>query len=59
MPEHKKYEAFELNEQERQLIEYVRKLNYGEMNIMVREGKPVRIEEIKKSIMLTKNESVE
>ena len=39
-------------EQERKLIRILRKLEYGEVRIMIKNGAPVRIEEIKKSIKL-------
>lgn len=36
--------------QERTLIEYVRKLDFGQILITVKDGKPCHIEEIRKSI---------
>jgi len=54
MEETKLNDSFALSEQEKSLIMYVRSLDFGEMNIMVREGKPIRIEKIKKSILLEK-----
>ena len=41
-----------LTEQEKKLIEIIRKLEFGEVRIVVTDGKPTRIEEIKKSIKL-------
>jgi hypothetical protein len=41
-----------LNEQEKHLLQMIRELKYGELHIFVSEGKPVRVEEIKKSIKL-------
>ena len=41
-----------ITEQEQKLLELVRNLDYGEMRILVKEGTPVHIEEIKKSIKL-------
>ena len=41
-----------LNEQEKRLVQMIRELKYGELHIFVTEGKPVRVEEIKKSIKL-------
>jgi len=41
-----------ITEQEQKLLELVRNLDYGEMRIIVKEGAPVHIEEIKKSIKL-------
>ena len=42
----------EISEQEQKLLEVIRNLDYGEMRILVKEGAPVHIEEIKKSIKL-------
>ncbi len=41
-----------LTEQERKLIAIIRNLEFGEVRIVVTDGKPTRIEEIKKSIKL-------
>ncbi len=41
-----------LNEQELRLIRMIRGVNYGEIHIFIADGKPVRVEEIKKSIKL-------
>lgn len=46
-------ERLVLSPQEQKLIKCIRELWYGEMHISVHGGKPVRIEEIKKSILLT------
>ena len=46
----KKQDALTLQEQK--LLEILRNLDYGEMRIVVKEGAPVHIEEIKKSIKL-------
>lgn len=37
---------------EKRLIEFVRKLEFGEIKIIVQDGVPIRIEEMKKSIKL-------
>ena len=37
---------------EKQLIEMIRTLNFGEIRVIVQDGKPARVEEIKKSIIL-------
>jgi len=37
---------------EQKLIEILRDLNFGEMRIVVKDGTPVHVEEIKKSIKL-------
>lgn len=39
-------------EKELKLIDIIRNTDYGEIRIVVQEGKPIRIEEIKKSIKL-------
>ena len=41
-----------LSEKEAELLALLRKLDYGEMRIIVQAGKPVRVEEIRKSIQL-------
>ncbi len=41
-----------LNEQEKRLIQMIREMEYGELHIYVSDSKPVRAEEIKKSIKL-------
>ena len=41
-----------LNEQEQRLIRMIRETKYGELHIFVSDGRPVRVEEIKKSIKL-------
>jgi hypothetical protein len=41
-----------LNEQEKRLIQMIRDINYGELHIFIADGKPVRAEEIKKSVKL-------
>ena len=41
-----------LTKQEQKLFEILRKLDYGEVRIIVKEGAPVHVEEIKKSIKL-------
>lgn len=41
-----------LNEQELRLIQMIRDIKYGELHIYITDGKPVRAEEIKKSVKL-------
>ena len=41
-----------LSEKEAELLTLLRGLDYGEMRIIVQAGKPVRVEEIRKSIQL-------
>lgn len=38
---------------EKQLIEIVRSLEYGELRVMIKDKRPIRVEEIRKSIQLT------
>lgn len=47
-----KEEALIPNEQEKRLIALIREMGFGEMHITVRNGKPVRVEEIRKSVQL-------
>ena len=41
-----------LSVQEEQVIRLIRELGYGQVMITVRDGKPCRVEEIRKSIQL-------
>ena len=41
-----------LAEQEQKVVEIMRKLDYGEILVLVKNGVPVHVEEIKKSIKL-------
>ena len=43
---------FTLTKAEKQIIELVRALEYGEIRIMVKDSKPIRVEEIRRSIQL-------
>lgn len=42
----------ELSAREKRLIELVRSTGYGEIRIIVRDGQPVQVEEVKKSFKL-------
>lgn len=42
----------QLYEQEKHLIQMIREMGYGELHIYISESKPIRVEEIKKSIKL-------
>ena len=42
----------ELASQEWQLIRMIRELDYGQLTITVKTGKPIHVEEIRKSIPL-------
>lgn len=41
-----------LTKEEEKLIEEIRKIDFGEARVVITDGKPTRIEEIKKSIKL-------
>ena len=42
----------ELIEEESRIIEIIRSIEFGEVRVVVTDGVPVRVEEIKKSIKL-------
>jgi len=42
----------ELGSQEWQLIQMIRALDYGQLTITVKGGKPIHVEEVRKSIPL-------
>ena len=42
----------ELDPKEVKLIQAIRELGFGEIKVMVQDGVPIRLEEIKKSIKL-------
>lgn len=44
--------ADKLNEKEMHLLKIIRELQFGEIRIIVQDGQPMRVEEIKKSIKL-------
>lgn len=43
----------ELSKAEKEVIELIRSLDYGELRIMVKENHPIRVEEVKRSIQLS------
>jgi hypothetical protein len=43
---------FILTKAERQLIELIRSIDYGELRIMVKDEKPIRVVEIRRSMQL-------
>ena len=43
---------YELNQGEIKLVEELRKINYGKVEISMQDGVPIRIEFIKESILL-------
>ena len=51
--ESKKQEpVIRLTPQEEKLIRLIRSVDYGEIHIMVKENKPIRVEQISRSIKL-------
>ncbi|WP_129597385.1 DUF2292 domain-containing protein [Anaerophilus nitritogenes] len=42
----------EVDEKEKKLIDWIRKIGYGELRVIIQENLPIRIEEVKKSIKL-------
>ena len=42
-----------LSKSEEQLIKLVRSLDYGELRIMIKDNRAIRVEEIRRSIQLT------
>ena len=41
-----------LTKAEKKLIQIIRSLDYGEVRVMIKDSKPIRVEEIRKSIQL-------
>ena len=41
-----------LSKPEQKILEIIRNMDFGEVRIMITDGKPIRVEEIKKSIKL-------
>lgn len=41
-----------LTKEEEKLIKLIRKIEFGEARVVINDGKPIRVEEIKKSIKL-------
>ena len=41
-----------LSDQEKKLLDIIRKLGFGQVIITIKDGKPISIEEIRKSIQL-------
>lgn len=48
----KEKNILQLSDEEKKIIELLRSIYYGELRIIVNNSKPVRVEEIKKSIQL-------
>ena len=47
-----KRNEIELTNEEEKLIKIIRRIDFGEARVVITDGKPTRIEEIKKSIKL-------
>lgn len=43
----------ELTSQEKQVLDLMRQVEFGEIRIIINNGKPVRVEEVKKSILIS------
>ena len=41
-----------LTRAEKQLIELIRSLDFGEVRVMIKDSRPIRVEEIRRSIQL-------
>ena len=41
-----------LTKAEQRLIEVIRSLDYGEVRVMIKDNRPIRVEEIRRSIQL-------
>ena len=41
-----------LTEAEKRLIQVIRSLDFGEVRVMIKDNKPIRVEEIRRSIQL-------
>ena len=41
-----------LTKAEKQLIKVIRSLDFGEVRVMIKDNKPIRVEEIRRSIQL-------
>lgn len=42
----------EISERENKLINLIRQTSFGEVKIIIQDGEPIRVEEVKKSIKL-------
>ena len=47
-----KEEKIELTKQEESLIRILRTIDFGEARVVITDGRPIRVEEIKKSVKL-------
>lgn len=44
--------AYKLNTKEEKLLKIIKEMKFGEIKVIVQDGLPIRIEELKKSIKL-------
>ncbi|MFR1707711.1 MAG: DUF2292 domain-containing protein [Clostridium sp.] len=44
--------TYELNTKEEKLLKIIKEMKFGEIKVIVQDGLPIRIEELKKSIKL-------
>ena len=42
----------DITPKERELLELIREIGFGELKVFIADGQPVRVEEIKKSVKL-------
>ena len=52
MGEKEKLTLHEISDQEWQVLQHLRQLQYGELLVSVKDGRPIRVEEIRKSIQI-------
>lgn len=45
-------QAMELSPQETKLMELIRSIDYGELRVIIKENRPIRVEQIQESIKL-------
>ena len=41
-----------IDEKEKKLLKLIREIGFGEIKVIINDGKPIRVEELKKSIKL-------
>jgi len=47
-----KISKLEITESEKKVLEIIRSVDFGEVNVIIQNNKPIRIEEVKKSIKI-------
>ena len=45
--------SIKVTKAEKEIVELIRALDYGELRVMVKDSNPIRVEEIRRSIQLT------